>query len=66
MYNRLSSWGINPVVMAGMASNAKVYALEEVAKHNNKEECWIIVSGKVSFMAFVNSKPGPAQCILGP
>jgi hypothetical protein len=33
-----------------MASNVKVYSFEEVAKHNNKEACWIIVSGKVSFL----------------
>lgn len=30
-----------------MSSSSKVFTLEEVAKHSSKEDCWLVIGGKV-------------------
>lgn len=33
-------------------AGSKIYRFDEVAKHNDAEDCWLIVSGKVPNLAF--------------
>ncbi|KAL2345936.1 hypothetical protein Fmac_007221 [Flemingia macrophylla] len=48
-----------------MASNSKTLAFEEVAKHNHKNDCWIIVHGKVyEVTPVLDDHPGGDEVLL--
>ncbi|KAL7083466.1 hypothetical protein ACP275_14G164400 [Erythranthe tilingii] len=43
----------------------KVYTFEEVVKHNNHHDCWLIISGKVyDVTAFLADHPGGDETLL--
>ncbi|EXB83850.1 Cytochrome b5, seed isoform [Morus notabilis] len=48
-----------------MARDSKVFAFDEVAKHNHKKDCWIIISGKVyNVTEFLEEHPGGDEVLL--
>ncbi|KAL2468946.1 Cytochrome [Forsythia ovata] len=43
----------------------KVHAFEEVARHNKKDDCWLIISGKVyDVTPFLEEHPGGDEVLL--
>ncbi|CAL9125028.1 unnamed protein product [Musa textilis] len=47
-------------------AGSRIYHFDEVAKHNDAEDCWLIVSGKVPNLAFRDHAVGfnMAKCTL--
>ncbi|KAJ6809450.1 cytochrome b5-like [Iris pallida] len=48
-----------------MGIDGKVFTLEDVAKHNSKEDCWLIIGGKVyDVTKFLDDHPGGDDVLL--
>ncbi|XP_057980168.1 cytochrome b5-like [Malania oleifera] len=48
-----------------MASNPKVFAFDEVEKHDDRKDCWVIIHGKVYDVSpFMNDHPGGDEVLL--
>lgn len=48
-----------------MSSDGKVFAFEEVAKHSGKDDCWLIISGKVyDVTPFLDDHPGGDEILV--
>ncbi|GMH22525.1 hypothetical protein Nepgr_024368 [Nepenthes gracilis] len=48
-----------------MSSESKVFVFEEVAKHSNQHDCWLIISGKVyNVTSFLDDHPGGDDVLL--
>ena len=46
-------------------AGGNAYSVEEVAKHNKKDDCWVIIDGKVlDVTAFLPDHPGGEKAIL--
>ncbi|KAM7268325.1 hypothetical protein ACFE04_010491 [Oxalis oulophora] len=46
-------------------SDPKVHAFEEVAKHNQTKDCWLVISGKVyDVTPFMDDHPGGDEVML--
>ncbi|CAI8615776.1 unnamed protein product [Vicia faba] len=46
-------------------ASAKTFAFEEVSKHNNKKDCWIMIHGKVyDVTSFLDDHPGGDESLI--
>jgi len=52
-------------ITQGKPDKNKVWSTEEVAKHNKKDDCWVVVNGQVlDTTKFLPDHPGGAKAIL--
>lgn len=52
-------------ILGNMASDAKVYKLEDVSRHNTHQDCWIVIGGKVyDVTKFLEDHPGGDEVLI--
>jgi cytochrome b involved in lipid metabolism len=57
--------GAGGAAAAAASGGIKGYSLDEVAKHNNKNDCWVVVNGDVlDVTSFLSSHPGGELAIV--
>ncbi|WOK99684.1 cytochrome b5 [Canna indica] len=48
-----------------MATISKLYSMREAAEHNNREDCWVVVDGKVyDVTSYLDEHPGGDDTLL--
>ncbi|KAI3804198.1 hypothetical protein L1987_25564 [Smallanthus sonchifolius] len=58
---RVTSWGRKWV-----QTETKLISVDEVSKHDKKNDCWFIISGKVyDITPFVDDHPGGDEVLVG-
>merc|ERR1719228_2924141 len=61
--NKSAGGAAAPVAAAGGGGGG--YSLEDVAKHNTKTDCWVVVNGQVlDVTGFLSEHPGGELAIL--
>jgi len=63
--NKSGGGGGGAVVAAGGGGGGGGYSLDDVAKHNTKTDCWVVVNGQVlDVTGFLSEHPGGELAIL--
>ncbi|KAL5666007.1 hypothetical protein ACJX0J_026115, partial [Zea mays] len=63
-------WSCSILISIGEAANhhmagGKVYSFEEVRKHSDRKDCWLIIAGKVyDVTPFMEEHPGGDEVLL--
>merc|ERR1719263_2225476 len=56
---------MNPNAAGGGGGGGGGYTMEDVAKHNTKQSCWVVLDGKVlDVTSFLSEHPGGELAIL--
>ncbi|KAG0489320.1 hypothetical protein HPP92_008131 [Vanilla planifolia] len=51
--------------MGGEVDKGKIYALSDVSKHSSREDCWLVINGKVyDVTRFMEDHPGGDEVLL--
>ncbi|GLT36954.1 hypothetical protein SLA2020_112990 [Shorea laevis] len=48
-----------------MPALAKLYSMEEISRHNTKDDCWIVIDGKVyDVISYLDEHPGGDDVVV--
>lgn len=57
---------VTPTASAGKALGAETYTMDDVAKHNSEQDCWLVIDNKVyDVTSFIPVHPGGKEILEG-